>query len=759
MSFIDQVPKSLIPKLDDFRNKLPALQGSTEYCPKAWFLGPKAENTDLLKTLITKALDAHIQSRINFHKEDSPTFEDSYKQDPAYISATNDMTQKVDQVLNFLKHSLPYSSFRYQGHMTSDVAISSVVGTIATILYNPNNVTVQASPVTTFIEMAVSNDLARMVGWEFPKKLPKFNNRHEKKLFEDQNIIPCFHLTCGGTVSNIEAFWASYWTKFIPLAMKSALTNEPELAAAKDVTVTLANGTVKKLLEVSSWDGCNIKTDDTVKLPYDVAEICNMDEAKVIFLLKKYHPSVIGNRKFFTDHNLKDPLMFASGAAHYSIPKAAALLGLGSGALISLPVDTHARVELSELKKHLQDCITNQIPVIHCVAVNGTTEESAVDDFEGMVLLRTEMNKLGLSFNLVADCAWGGYFSSIIKEDYALENPKNDILYPTKTKELPEMYANNLNDTDSELFGSKHFIRQLKALKQFDTITIDPHKMGYCHYENASIGYRNKRFRDILVYTATYIGGSSVPSVGIYGIQGSKAGSNAVGAYLTHSIMRTSKSGYGMILKRCLLSTRLFYLRLLWLCNDSDQFKMVCVPITPPQATLDSLKSRLYDANGVMKSVDTICEDEQLVKDLAEVGPDQNIVCFGINFKDANGNWNTDYNKYSDVTNQVYERFDYIKEIGMAQFDLIFSNTAFNDQYGQVFQQSLAQRFGLTTNVPAYGTNKFQLPVLRSTVMDVFSNETTTGSFFDVSMPLLKSETAKIVSAYVTASKASKPSH
>ncbi|KAK5575614.1 hypothetical protein RB653_006747 [Dictyostelium firmibasis] len=759
MSSIDQVPKSLLPKLDDFRTKLPALQGSVDYCPKAWFLGPKAENTELFMTLITKAINGHLQSRMNFHKEDSPIFEDSYKKDPVYIKASKDMAHKVEQVINFLKHSLPYSSFRYQGHMTSDVTIASVVGTMATVLYNPNNVTVQASPVTTFIEMAVSNDLARMVGWEFPETMPKFSNRHDKKAFEDENIIPCFHLTCGGTVSNIEGFWASYWTKFIPLALKAAIAKEADLAAAKDVTVKIANGTVKKLSEVTSWEGCNIKTDDNVKLPYDVAELCNIDPQKVTFLLKKYHPSVIGNRKFFTDNNLKDPLMFASGAAHYSIPKAAALLGLGSGALISVQVDAHARIDMVDLKKRLEDCAANQIPVIHCVAVNGTTEESAVDDFDGMVLLRNEMSKKGLSYNLVADCAWGGYFSSIIKDDYEIENPKNDILYPTRTTQPPQSYSNDLNEADSELFASKYFAKQLKALKHFDTITIDPHKAGYVHYESASIGYRNKRFRDILVYTATYIGGSSVPSVGIYGIQGSKAGSTAVSVYLSHSIMRTSKSGYGMVLKRCLLSTRLFYLRLLWLCSGSDQFKVVGVPIEPSQATLDGLKSRLYDASGVMKSVDTICQDDQLVKDLAEVGPDQNIVCFGINFKDANGNWNNDYNKYVDLNNKVYERFDFIKEVGMTEFDLIFSNTAFNDQYGQVFQKDLSKRFGLTTNIPAFGTNTYQLPVLRSTVMDVFTNETTTGSFFDVSMPLFKSEVAKIVTTFVNSTKAAKPSH
>ena len=39
------------------------------------------------------------------------------------------------------------------------------------------------------------------------------------------------HITCGGTVANIEAVWAARNLKFYPLAVKRALASEPALAA------------------------------------------------------------------------------------------------------------------------------------------------------------------------------------------------------------------------------------------------------------------------------------------------------------------------------------------------------------------------------------------------------------------------------------------------------------------------------------------------------------------------------------------------
>lgn len=45
------------------------------------------------------------------------------------------------------------------------------------------------------------------------------------------------HITCGGTVANIEAVWAARNLKFYPLAVKRALASEPALAPAAGFTV------------------------------------------------------------------------------------------------------------------------------------------------------------------------------------------------------------------------------------------------------------------------------------------------------------------------------------------------------------------------------------------------------------------------------------------------------------------------------------------------------------------------------------------
>ncbi|EFA85425.1 pyridoxal phosphate-dependent decarboxylase family protein [Heterostelium album PN500] len=736
-----QIPKNLIPQFQQFGKELPPLQGETvEFAPQAWFLGPKAENSDLFMKLVTMAFESHISSRKNFHTEDSPVFTAEFKKTPEYINATNDMIAKATTLFNFLKKSLPYSSFRYVGHMTSDVTIASVIGYISTILYNSNNVTVQASPVTTFIEMCVGNDLCRMVGYPFPAPIdPKLSEKEKAKIMAN-TITPWGHITCGGTVANDEAFWSLYWGKFIPLALQEAFLHEAVLAPAANIQVELANGTSKKLSLCTPWEATNLSVDTQVSLPYNVGVLCDIDPTQVTYLLKKYHISNIGSYTFLKKYGLNCPVFMTPGTSHYSIPKAAAILGLGSDAVKIIPVDKHARCDLTVMRAHLQACVDHQIPVVACVSVMGTTEETAVDYLDQLIALRDEMRIKGLNFGIHVDAAWGGYFLSCIRPDYKLEQPTNDILTPSLMSYPPTAY-NDMDSSDPAAYCSDHFAKQLAACAHCDTITIDPHKAGYIPYPAGSVCYRNSKLRDILVYTATYIGGTTVPTVGIYGIEGSKPGAAASAVYLSHAILRTSKSGYGKILKRCLLNTKLFYLRLLWLAQPSDHFVVTGIPVPPSDAVLADLKKKLI-INGKWLTSDQIANDTELVRQLAQIGPDQNIVCYAFNIKLPNGQINTDYKLFCDFGEKVYERFDYIPEKGMKEFDLVVSNTEFGSAYGTRFLATIVKRLGLK-NVPVSPS----IPVLRSTIMDVFANETSTGSSFDVIFPIFTKEVNKIALA------------
>jgi hypothetical protein len=55
-------------------------------------------------------------------------------------------------VLTKLKDlSIPFYSTRYFGHMNWEMTIPSLVGSFATMLYNPNNCAFEASPFTTLL--------------------------------------------------------------------------------------------------------------------------------------------------------------------------------------------------------------------------------------------------------------------------------------------------------------------------------------------------------------------------------------------------------------------------------------------------------------------------------------------------------------------------------------------------------------------------------------------------------------------------------
>jgi len=106
-------------------------------------------------------------------------------------------------LLAFLKKSVPFFSMRYQGHMNWDLTIPSMLGYFSAMLYNPNNVAFEGSTATTFLELLVGNDICQMLGYVIPKP-------------GKAGISPWGHITCDGSVANIEAMWAARNLKFYP---------------------------------------------------------------------------------------------------------------------------------------------------------------------------------------------------------------------------------------------------------------------------------------------------------------------------------------------------------------------------------------------------------------------------------------------------------------------------------------------------------------------------------------------------------------
>lgn len=202
--------------------------------PAAWFVGPKGENERVLRDLVGRAIDSNLAARRAYQPDDplmapaflfeedgpAPDDEDEARLQTAYRNAVALVGERLDEMLAHLRASIPLSSYRNQSHMYWDTTLPAVVGHFAGLLYNQNNVATEASPVTTLLEMAVCDDICRMLGFRDPETashLPR----------------PWGHITCDGSVANAESIWAARNLKYLPLALADAIRHDPGLAEAK----------------------------------------------------------------------------------------------------------------------------------------------------------------------------------------------------------------------------------------------------------------------------------------------------------------------------------------------------------------------------------------------------------------------------------------------------------------------------------------------------------------------------------------------
>src|SRR5688572_10949551 len=203
---------------------------------RAWFLGPRAENADLLERLITEALRDHVFWRRNYHPEDGFTIRETDKRTDGYENAVATLTQELMGLLAELKRGVPFFTGRYKGHMSFEQTIAAQIGYFAAMLYNPNNVSIEASPVTTRLELQVAEQLARMIGYD--------------------TVRSWGHLTSGGTVANFEALWVARNIIYLPIAAAGAAEQ-----LDVDLPLHLPNGDSIPIREASLWQLVNIRNE------------------------------------------------------------------------------------------------------------------------------------------------------------------------------------------------------------------------------------------------------------------------------------------------------------------------------------------------------------------------------------------------------------------------------------------------------------------------------------------------------------------
>jgi glutamate/tyrosine decarboxylase-like PLP-dependent enzyme len=479
---------------------------------RAWFLGPRAENADLFERLVLEALRDHVFWRRNYHPEDGLTIHESDRRQPGYDGAVARLIEELQGLLAALKRDVPFFSGRYHGHMLAEQTIASQIGYFAAMLYNPNNVAAEVSPVTTRLELEAAGQLAQMIGYD--------------------PVRSWGHLCSGGTVANFEAFWMARGVRYLPVALALAAR---DLGLA--LPVTGLDGAVVDIRDLPLWSLLNLTGEATLDA-HDALHRLAEPEA-VRRALDMHSLAAIGYQDYTRRlaETWGDPLpagvVLVASTAHYSWEKIVRALGIGARRMEPVPVDAHCRMDPDALWRILQRCASDRLPVLAVVSVCGTTEEGAIDRLDLVADLRERAaRELGLAFHLHSDACYGGYAAAITRRADGSRRTAADGGWP-----------------------GAEWLASVTALARADSVSIDPHKLGYVPYPAGALLLRDGRARALVAVDPPYLATGADHDgeeqfLGRWILEGSKPGAAAAAVWLSHRVIPLDERGYGHLITR-----------------------------------------------------------------------------------------------------------------------------------------------------------------------------------------------------------------
>jgi glutamate/tyrosine decarboxylase-like PLP-dependent enzyme len=507
----------------------------------ACFLGPYGENDTLLEKLVVEGLRDHVYWRRNFHPEDPPAIPTHAAQHPDYQAFEARLRRELHHLSAALKKSVPFHSPRYMGHMVSDLLLPGLAAQILTLPYNPNNVSEDAAPVTVDMEVQVGLQLARMLGYP-----------------ADPTRADCAfgHLTSGGTLANYQALRLALALKSFPVALRAA--QAPEIALPEDDWAAFNLGPDACIALLGQWQAWLAAQKNGERKRW-----CERVEAQRI--------EQLGLTGFFALHpDLRVPKVLAPITAHYSWSKGLKLLGLGRDQLQLLPA-TGMRLDAKALEAALEVHARDRQPVLLVVAVLGTTEYGTIDPVDAVVAARDRWQPRGLGFGVHVDAAWGGYLATLFRNPDGSLRSREEVGRDFRQFPQPEVHA------------------AFAALGRTDSITVDPHKLGYLPYGAGAFICRDHRAVALLAEEADYVFHTTSADdylaryrhLGQFVPEGAKAGAAAAAVYVTHKVLPLDHAHFGLLLRQTVLAAEAFHARAQRFAHDIGDVAHLLVPFVP----------------------------------------------------------------------------------------------------------------------------------------------------------------------------------
>jgi glutamate/tyrosine decarboxylase-like PLP-dependent enzyme len=305
--------------------------------------------------------------------------------------------------------------------------------------------------------------------------------------------------------------------------------------------------------------------------------------------------------------SLPPSVVLVAASAHYSWEKIVRALGIGSNQLIFVPIDDRYRLDPDALWERIESLTHRRIPILACVSVCGTTEEGAVDRLDLVQEVRERAaRELGVTFHLHSDACYGGYAAALTWDAGGRRRSAEEIRAEFETDTEPAGSDDVRTRDAAGAWPSEGWVRSMEALAGTDSVTIDPHKLGYIPYPAGAIVFRDRRVRELVAVDPPYLlptqglGSSEDLFLGRFVFEGSKPGAAAASVWLSHKVLPLDERGYGRLIGRTVVGARRLYralgtgslepFRLIRL--PEPDINIVCFVLTHPEfASLDEVNA------------------------------------------------------------------------------------------------------------------------------------------------------------------------
>jgi hypothetical protein len=252
--------------------------------------------------------------------------------------------------------------------------------------------------------------------------------------------------------------------------------------------------------------------------------------------------------------------------------------------------------------------------------------------------------------------------------------------------------------------------------------------------------------RDLVSLKApvVYHGGVD-PTVGVFGVEGSKPGAAAAAVYLSHRVIRPDQTGYGKILGRTLFNSKRLYAALVTLPRADDPFVIEPIQRLPavrrgePEEAVRAELRRIREEI-VERSNEEILADDETMALFRELGSDQNIVSYAFNAL-VEGERNEDVAALNALNTAVFEELSLGRDPGRTPETKMFVTSSAADPavYGERFVEEFRRRLGVT------GSAATPITFLISTTMDPWLTDTASGDFIPTLMDVMRQAVLKAV--------------